>query len=441
MRQTVIVLATFAALCAPAAARVISVPDSAGTIQAGIDMASSGDTVLVAPGTYIENISWSGMPITLASHYLTSGDTMYIDSTVIDANHAGTGLTCNSGVDTSALICGFTIRNGNAANGGGIYCAGASPTITHNIIEDNTASSDGAGIMIMSGAAPVVEHNIVRHNQTNSWGGGIYICDGSSPRVRWNVLYDNGVALGGAASRRDRARIIGGRMVEPGEDAGPFVVNGGAILITNYQGLVTKPVIHNNTIVDNLASGAGGGIYSNRALPDIRNNIVVSNEGYGIYSAESTLVCDYNDVWSNKYDYGGAASAGTGAISAPPLFADSLAHDYHLTSGSPCIDSGDPSLPWDPDSTRSDIGAFYSPQTGIAGNPPVPVQRSLSVRPNPFVGSTVAVLAARIVVCDAMGNVVEKSNAGRFGSGLAAGVYFVQAEGFSRTRVVKLARH
>jgi hypothetical protein len=438
MRQTVLVLAAFAALCAPAAARVISVPDSAGTIQAGIDMASRGDTVLVAPGTYLENISWSGKSITLASHYLPSGDTMYIDSTVIDANHASTGITCTSGVDTTALICGFTIRNGN---GNGIYCYGGSPTITHNIIEYNTASSDGGGVMMQGGAAPVIEHNIIRHNETSSWGGGIYIFDGSSPRVRWNAFYDNGVAKGGAATRRDRARIVGGRMVEPGEDPGPFVTNGGGILITNYQGLVTRPAIHNNTIVDNEVTGQGGGIFSNRATPDIRNNIVVSNEGYGIYSAESTLVCDYNDVWSNTTDYGGAASAGTGALSACPLFVDSLTHDYHLMAGSPCIDAGDPSLPLDPDSTRSDMGAIYSPQTGIAGNPPAPVQRSLSVRPNPFVGSTVAVLAARIVVCDAMGNVVEKSNAGRFGSRLAAGVYFVQAEGLSRTRVVKLARH
>jgi parallel beta-helix repeat protein len=439
MRQTVIVLAALAALYAPAAARVIPVPDSASTIQAGINMASSGDTVLVAPGTYAENDTWSGRPITLASHYLVTGDTTYIDSTVIDANHSGTVIHCGSGVDTTALICGFTIRNASAGNGGGIYCDGGSPTITHNIIEDNVTSADGAGIMIMSRAAPIVEHNLIRHNQTNDWGGGIYIADGSSPRVRWNVLYDNGVAKGASIPRSDRARIVCGRMVEPGEDAGPLVTNGGGVLITNYGGYTTRPIIHNNTIVGNVATGQGGGIYSNRATPDIRNNIIVSNVSFGVYSAESSLVCNYNDVWSNTHDYGGAASPGTGAISACPLFADSANHDYHLTAGSPCIDSGDPSLPKDPDSTRSDMGAFYSPQTGIAGNPPAPGLRSLSVRPSPFSGSAMAVSPAGLVVYDATGSIVERASTGRFGAHLAAGVYFVQAEGFSRTRVVKLA--
>jgi hypothetical protein len=436
MRQTVIVIAALAALCAPAAARVILVPDSASTIQAGIDMASSGDTVLVAPGTFTENITWSGKSVTLTSHYLVSGDSTYIDSTVIDGNDAGAVINCGSGVDTTALICGFTIMNGGI---GGIYCHGGSPTITHNTIEDNTSGSDGAGIWMQDGASPVIERNIIRHNQTSTWGGGIYIFDGSSPRVRWNVLYDNGAALGGAAEQTDRRRIVGGRMVEPGEDTRPFATNGGGILVTNYQGYVTRPTIHNNTIVDNVAAGQGGGIFSNLAAPDIRNNIIVSNEGYGIYSVESTLVCNYNDVWSNTTDYGGAASPGTGALSACPLFVDSANHDYHLTAGSPCIDSGDPSLPKDPDSTRSDMGAFYSPQTGIAGYAPAPELRPLSIRPNPFAGSALAAPAAKLVVYDAMGAIVERTVAGRLGSGLVAGVYFVQAEGFSRTRVVKLA--
>jgi predicted outer membrane repeat protein len=440
MRQAVIILAAFAALVSPAAARVIPVPDSASTIQAGVDLAANGDTVLVAPGTYYENVSWSGKSITLASHFLTTGDTLYIDSTVIDANSVGSVVYCGSGMDTTALICGFTLRNGSTGNGGGIYCTGASLKITCNIIEDNFASSDGAGIMVMSQGSPVIERNLIRHNQTSTWGGGIYISDGSCPRVRWNVIYDNGVTKSGAASRSDRARIVGGRMVEPGEDAGPLVTNGGGILITNYGGLKTSPIIHNNTIVDNLATGQGGGTYSNRATPDIRNNIIVSNESYGIYSAESTLVCSYNDVWSNTNNYGGAASAGTGALDTCPLFADSVTHDYHLAAGSPCIDAGDPSLPKDPDSTRPDMGAFYSSQTGMASSKPAAVPQRLTVRPNPFAGSAETVTAASLIIYNTTGSLVERTRTGRFGAGLAAGVYFVQAEGFSRTSVVKLER-
>ena len=439
MRQSVIVLAVLSVLCTPAAARVILVPDSASTIQAGVNMASGGDTVLVAPGTYTENVTWSGKSITLASHFLTTGDTTYIDSTVIDANHSGSVVNCGSGVDTTALICGFTIRNAGTGNGGGIFCLGASPRIAWNVIADNYASSDGAGVYLDAYASPIIEHNVIRDNQTASWGGGIYIFDGSSPRVRWNVMYGNGVTKGGAASLGDRPGIVGGRRVEPGSTAGALATSGGAILITNFQGYVTSPMIHNNTIVDNLATSQGGGIFSNKATPDIRNNVIVSNEGYGIYSVDSTLVCSYNDVWANTSNYGGAASAGTGALSACPLFSDSINHDYHLGSGSPCINAGDPSLPLDPDSTRSDMGAFYSPQTGIAGRAPAKEARLLSIRPNPFAGSALAYPAAGLVVYDAMGNVVEKTRTGRFGSRLAAGVYYVRAEGLGRTRVVKLA--
>ncbi len=402
-------------------------------------MATNGDTVLVSPGTYFENVYWSGKSITLASRFLTTGDTLYIDSTVIDANHAGTVVHCDSGIDTAALICGFTIRNANTGNGGGIHCDGGSPTILYNVIEDNYASSDGAGVYVDDAASPIIERNVIRRNQTNSWGGGIYIFDGSSPRVRWNVLYGNGVSGRGAALGTDRARIVAGRRVGPGRDPESFATNGGGILVTNYGGYTTSPVIHNNTIVGNVAAGQGGGIYSNRARPDIRNNIIVSNQSYGIYSAESTLVCSYNDVWSNANNYGGAASAGTGAISACPLFVDSAGHDYHLTSGSPCIDTGDPDLPRDPDSTRSDMGAFYCPQTGIVGSAPAPQLGLFSVRPNPFRGSAAIVPMVDLVVRDAAGRVVEQTHTGRFGASLTAGVYFVETRGLRRARVVKLA--
>ena len=56
---------------------------------------------------------------------------------------------------------------------------------------------------------------------------------------------------------------------------------------------------------------------------------------------------------------------GSGNIDADPLFVDPVNGDFHLQAGSPCIDTGDPSSPLDPDGTRADMGAYYFDQPPI----------------------------------------------------------------------------
>src|SRR4030042_5594126 len=76
-------------ICLPAQARIINVPDDFETIQAGIDDAEDGDTVLVAPGEYRENIVFTGHGVILGSRILVTGDNAYIDSTIIDGQEEG----------------------------------------------------------------------------------------------------------------------------------------------------------------------------------------------------------------------------------------------------------------------------------------------------------------------------------------------------------------
>ncbi len=436
MQKTVILLVAAASL---AAARIIYVPDSVSTVQAGIMQAAEGDTVLLAPGTYTETVNLLGKRITLGSQFILTGDTSAIRATAIDANRVGTVVKCCSTENTTTNIIGLTLRNGYDTNGSGIFCRGGSPTIRYNIIEDNQTEADGAGIMVTNEAAPIIEYNIIRRNTTPAWGGGIYIFDGSSPLVRRNVIYNNG-SLAQAPLRSSKPAFVAGRLVGRDEPIYQLATAGGGILVTNYQGLVTRPVIHHNTIYGNRVDLNGGGVFSNRAEPDIRNNIMTSNHGYGVYAMGTAVVCPYNDVWNNTTDYGGTASAGPGAISADPLFVDSAGRDFHILPGSPCIDAGDPSLPKDPDSTRADIGAFWCLAGGIAAPGSETPKPRLRVCPNPFTGGTTVRPEGLVLIRDAAGRLVETSNTGRFGMKLAPGVYFVEMSGYDRARVVKLTR-
>ena len=121
-------------------ANVIHVPGDQPWIQAGIDVAVNGDTVLVANGHYLDNINFLGKAITVASHFIIDGDSTHIDSTIIDGSmpwtpDSGSVVYFISGEDTNSVLCGFTITGGSGTYpvslwsgsnraGGGIFCEG-----------------------------------------------------------------------------------------------------------------------------------------------------------------------------------------------------------------------------------------------------------------------------------------------------------------------------
>ena len=125
------------------------VPSQYSTIQSAINSSSNGDTILVSPGTYYENVNFNGKNIVLASDYLLSSDTSFISSTIIDGNQSGTCVTFNNGESSTAVLTGFTLTNGGGVYaGGGVSIVNSSPTLSHLVIENNSPSSDGGGAEI-----------------------------------------------------------------------------------------------------------------------------------------------------------------------------------------------------------------------------------------------------------------------------------------------------
>ena len=181
----------FLSLICAAQATIIRIPANQSSIQAGINAANSGDTVLVAPGNYVENINFKGKSIVVGSWLLTIGDTSYISQTVIDGNNTGNVVTI-VGVDSTSVLSGFTITHGKSNEGGGIVCSNSSPTLSNLKIIENTATN-GAGIIITSSKLKLF-NSVIKNNRAELYGGGLHALD-SYPLIE-NVIIAGNIAEG-----------------------------------------------------------------------------------------------------------------------------------------------------------------------------------------------------------------------------------------------------
>jgi len=296
-------------------ADTIHVPGDLPTIQAGIDVSVNGDTVLVADGIYSGygnyDIDFLGKAIVMMSE---NG----ADSCIVDCNGEGHGFYFHNGEEFDSVLQGFTIHSGLAELGGGILCE-SSPTIIGNTIKGNTADY-GGGIHCSNYSSPRILGNIVYGNTANMWGGGIR-CSRSSATIKKNLIVAN--------------------------SSNVIHYGGGGIYCNNSP----EPNIDGNTITGNRAEGDGGGMFCNYASPMITNSIIWDNGQSEIDVRASSPIITYCDIKGGWQ--------GEGNIDTDPLFVDPENENYHLMSASPCIDTGDPASPFDPDSTRADMGVYY----------------------------------------------------------------------------------
>lgn len=394
-----------ALLTAPAwAQRTINVPGDVATIQAGINAASDGDTVLVAPGTYVENIDFMGKAITVTS----SGGPKV---TTIDGGQKGVVVSFASNETRASVINGFTITDDAPPlptqvtfYTDGIFVGLANPTITNNIVTNNrgygidvsfgsayisgntinntnTAGDprldfgcdydDGDGIFIQGTSSPtvdppVIDHNTIEQNVGHCLGGGIGLYAAPSSTVISNNIIANNQSLGfgGGVYEVNGSVSLSQNLIYNNVSgvagAGVYLAMGSEIngATGPLNVFVTNNTIYGNTIdlnpflIDDWADGSQVALPGYVSQLGFFNNLIIANDSYSAIACWTTYqylsgappVVVNNDVRNTRgAAYGGwctSPAGNTGNISADPKFKNPSSGDFHLQDSSPAIDTG-----------------------------------------------------------------------------------------------------
>ncbi len=343
------------------------------TIQAAIDAAADGDEISVESGVYDEAIDLLGKALHV---YGVNGAATTIIFAVDENTSAVTAAT---GEGPASVLEGFTIQGGtgtpnedgdrcgggvycaganptlaqcwivgNAADyGGGVYCAGCDPTLTECWLVENTATH-GAGLYCTE-ANPTVVDGLFLWNSSEMFGGAVY-CREAVPTLTRCLVFENWAGYGGGVYAHEADAKIADCV---------FTWNVGDVQGGALHGRDCQPILTGCTITNNSA-WEGGGLFC-----DAADAVIVNCTFYGNWAYQGgSLYCYWGAspaltssiLWGSSPDEISVVTGdpvvrycdvrggwvGEGNIAALPRFADVEFEDFHLTGASACIDAGLP---------------------------------------------------------------------------------------------------
>ena len=231
---------------------IINIPSDFATVQSGIDHAYVNDTVLIKSGTYTENVVINNKSVVISSYYLTTNDTSYIGTTVIDGNNSGSPIWI-TGTSSVIKLIGLTIKGGapNDQNtmGGGISISSADSVLIRQVNIYGSSAQYGGGISAGNTGYFYINSSKV-HNNLASSGGGIMLWNGGDKAEIVNTIIANNTVQsdgGGVNTEIDTTIILNTIIVNNQQPPGRYGPGLSLNMAINDSVLVMNSIITGNT--------------------------------------------------------------------------------------------------------------------------------------------------------------------------------------------------